>query len=145
MYDGKILNVSLTFNWHIHFITHLYVISVTYRGAHSSLVYSLAALARVSGGGELVRLREYGRSLGDGTCKTAGLDEFAVAEPLGWRSQPRWASGASNEPHNPCPEFTRVATRLLLCVTTFFEITIVCHYFFQNFYCVSLIFFEVTI
>jgi len=75
-------------------------------------VCSLSALARVSGGGELVRLQEYGRSFGDGTCRTAGLVEPAVAEPPGLRSRPRWASGASSKPQNPCSESTRVATWL---------------------------------
>ena len=30
---------------------------------------------------QAVGLQEYGRSLGDGTCRTAGLDGLAVAEP----------------------------------------------------------------
>jgi len=80
------------------------------RGARASLVCSLSALARVSGSGELVRLQEYGRWRRQ--LQNAGLDEPAVAEPPGLRSRPRWASGASNEPQNPCPESTRVATCL---------------------------------
>ena len=55
------------------------------RGARASLVCSLSALARVSGSGELVRLQEHGRSLGDGTCRTLGL----MSRPL----QNRWAWG----------------------------------------------------
>jgi len=39
------------------------------------------------GGEELVRVQEHGRMLRDGTCRTAGLDEPAVAELPGLRSR----------------------------------------------------------
>ena len=51
-------------------------------GRHEpSFVYSHLDLAHVSDGEERVRVREYCRSLGDDTHRTAGLEERAPAEP----------------------------------------------------------------
>ena len=52
----------------------------------SALLQFLNAFQVVGG---LVRLQEYGWSLGNSTCRTAGLDEPAVADSRAWRSRPR--------------------------------------------------------
>jgi len=54
------------------------------------------------GGGELARLQEYGLSLGEGTCRTAGLDEPAVADRRPEEAG-RGAPGARKEPQETCP------------------------------------------
>ena len=54
---------------------------------YSSALLQLFHASRAVGG--LVRLQEYGWSLKDGTCRTAGLDEPAVADRRARRSRPR--------------------------------------------------------
>jgi len=53
--------------------------------------------------GGLVRLQEYGWSLGNSTCRTAGLDEPAV-QTAGLEEAGRGTPGARKEPQNPYPE-----------------------------------------
>ena len=53
------------------------------RDTRESLVCSLSAFARVSGGWDQVRLQEYDQYLRDGICRIDRLDEQAVAEPPG--------------------------------------------------------------
>ena len=66
----------------------------------SSALLQLFHASRAVGG--LVRPQEYGWSLGDGTCRTAELDEPAVADHQAWRSRPR-GSRSTQRTAEPMP------------------------------------------